>query len=105
MPLLKSSRGNLKGPNAVGKRCIAGQHVHDLQFNWMNQFMQNYAPKSPTSSSEEPKKKPFFLYGSFMESHEGSSEAIAMLDESLTRFLDPETTSIPLENTAVFIRE
>lgn len=102
MPLLKSSRGNLKGPNAVGKRCIAGQHVHDLQFNWMNQFMKSYAPTSPSEPTKK-QEKPFFLYASFMEAHEGSSEAIAMLDESLSAFLDPKTTSIPLKNTAVFV--
>ncbi|KAI8919118.1 hypothetical protein DFJ77DRAFT_263214 [Powellomyces hirtus] len=94
LPVGKGFAGNFAGSTNMGAHCLSGQHIGWLQLDWLETFMKQYY--------EQQRK--FFVTGVFLEGHEGSTEVIATLDDRLAKFLDPATSVINYNNTAVFVQ-
>lgn len=94
VPIGKSNSGNFKGPASIKARCVSDTHVGWHILDWCSKFIRNYDGKSP-----------YFLNAAFMESHEGSGEVIATLDERLARFFTPgaEEEGIDWNSTVVAV--
>jgi arylsulfatase A-like enzyme len=72
----------LEGPDAIGKRCIGGRHVHQYTFDYIQQIWDNYA------------NRPKFAFSSFIESQQKFAAATSgALDADLASFIQHMTHS------------
>lgn len=94
LPLTKSGAGNFAGPSSIRPRCYSDQQESSHVLDISELFIKKYTKTEP---------RPFYLHAGFMDGHEGSGELLAAMDERLSAFLDPNTSTIDYNNTAVII--
>ncbi|KAJ3021024.1 hypothetical protein HKX48_009343 [Thoreauomyces humboldtii] len=94
LPVGKGFAGNFAGSTSMKAHCLSGQHIGWHMLDWLDIFVKEYYEK----------KSKFFVTGVFLEGHEGSTEVIKTLDDRLSAFLDPSTSNLDYNNTAVFVQ-
>lgn len=119
LPVGKGFAGNFAGSTSIKPHCLSGSHLSWHMMDWLDAFMDTYYKQ----------QRKFFVSGVFLEGHEGrtrqrnfgllcmsqpdsvclcclfigSTEVIATLDERYSKFLDPATSRIDYNKTAVFL--
>ncbi|RKO85827.1 hypothetical protein BDK51DRAFT_32117 [Blyttiomyces helicus] len=94
LPVGKGFVGNFAGSTSIKSHCLSGSHIGWHMLDWLDKFQDAY----------NAEKRKFFASGVFLEGHEGSTEILSTLDSRLTTFLDPATSHIDFNRTAVFLQ-
>lgn len=82
---------NFDGVNSMRRRCINGEYVHNLVFNYLKDFWKNHENYGK------------MVLAPMQESHEASMDVISTLDPSLSRLLKWYKDSGELNRTIIII--